>query len=81
MAQTHRAVWWRCVERGHERRASIHGLSTGGCPYCAHKSAAREDSLAAVLPKLARHAPGEQITRLLGGGVISRAFFTPWLFA
>ena len=54
MAHTHKAVWWRCRERGHEWRAPIHGRSTGGCPYCVHQSTAREDSLAAVLPKLAR---------------------------
>lgn len=54
MAQTHRMVWWRCAERGHEWRAALHRRSTGGCPYCAHQWTPRGDSVAAVLPKLAR---------------------------
>lgn len=45
-------MWWRCPA-GHGWEATIASRTSGrGCPYCAHRSAAKTDSLAARRPEL-----------------------------
>ncbi|MBI4528775.1 MAG: zinc-ribbon domain-containing protein [Deltaproteobacteria bacterium] len=50
----HKTVWWRCVRNPrHQWRAEIHARH-GGCPFCSHRKTAREDSLSARMPHIAR---------------------------
>jgi hypothetical protein len=50
-----RRVWWRCP-RGHEWSAQVHFLSEGKrCPYCAGKKVAKDTSLRARAPRLAKY--------------------------
>ena len=47
-------VWWVC-RHGHEWQAPVHERTAGrGCPYCAHRRIAEDNSLAALRPDLAR---------------------------
>jgi len=50
-----RVVWWSCP-KGHEYDSMIKGRARDGrgCPYCAGKRIAREDSLATKFPKIAK---------------------------
>lgn len=54
MAGSHRRVWWRCA-RGHSWEAPIQRRvkQLSGCPFCAGRRVAPENSLAALLPSLA----------------------------
>jgi len=49
-------AWWRCrADPGHEWQAPVADRTRGkGCPYCAGKKTAPDQSLAVRLPKLAR---------------------------
>lgn len=47
-------VWWQC-SLGHAWEAKVANRSQGkGCPVCANKKTTRENSLAALFPKLAQ---------------------------
>ncbi len=52
---SHRKVWWRC-HRGHEWQADAHSRTTAGtgCPYCAGKRVAADNSLESIYPELVR---------------------------
>lgn len=50
----HRVVWWQCREAEHEWRISVHNRTGPNCPLCLHRRTAPEDSLPAVLPRLAK---------------------------
>lgn len=46
-------VWWVC-RKGHTWQAPVHERTAGrGCPYCAHRRIADDNSLAALRPDLA----------------------------
>lgn len=48
-----RRVWWVC-KHGHEWQAPVHERTSGkGCPYCAHRRLAEDNTLAALRPDLA----------------------------
>ena len=48
-------VWWRCPDKGHEWpvRVAERTARRTGCPVCAHRQIAPEDSLAARFPEVA----------------------------
>lgn len=48
--------WWKCTAKGHEWQMSVEkrAINGRGCPDCATEKLANEDSLAAVLPPLAK---------------------------
>jgi hypothetical protein len=51
---TQTAVWWQCP-RGHEwRRAPARQMRHGTCPFCSGHRVAKDNSLRAVHPELAR---------------------------
>lgn len=53
-ASSARVAWWRCSSAGHEWRASVRDRTRRqtDCPYCAHRRASNESSLAQSHPAL-----------------------------
>lgn len=52
-ANSHKKIWWRCLQAAHEWQATAYSRVSGNnCPYCAGQKASAERNLAARHPEL-----------------------------
>ena len=70
---THRKVWWRCRDEGHEWLAEVNSRVEGcGCPYCANRAVLPGfNDLATTCPELAAEWNVEKNKGLTPADVVS----------